>query len=104
MRELTLSAAGMPLVVRTDNGANRLRVNLGIQTGGACVLRWGIGRRPRSPWQCRPRDCWPAGTVAADATAVRTPFQRGKNGEQNLTIELDPPRGPQQLAFVLHLP
>ncbi len=82
------------------------RVTLLLQTDCKtdCVLHWGLSQKPGGPWRAPPRECWPAGTTAFDAQAVRTPFTRNENGQQELRLELAQPCQWRHLVAVLHSP
>ncbi|MBY0525943.1 MAG: hypothetical protein K2R98_21295 [Gemmataceae bacterium] len=104
MQEQVLSAAGCPLVVSTEEGSDCSRVTLKIKSPAEYILHWGVSSRPGGDWRCPPPDCWPDGTVMVDGRAARTPFVQASKDERVLSIHLQPPDSPRNLAFVLYMP
>ena len=88
-------------VVQTANGSG-LSLTIALRHSTDAVLHWGLSRRAGGAWDRPPENYWPRGTTAADAGALRTPFDG--NGRKEVTIHLDPSSPWRGLAFVVYSP
>jgi alpha-glucan,water dikinase len=90
--------------VNSSQIGNRLTVVIGIKNGAECLLHWGLSQRPGGAWQRPSMACWPAHTVEAAGTAVRTPLTLKDKDAREIAIEFDLPAPASHLAFVLFFP
>jgi alpha-glucan,water dikinase len=104
LQEETYDAAGARLAITKDTQDNRLSVTVRVKGSCDCVLHWGLSRQPGAPWKAPPQETWPAGTVAAENRALRTPFTPVSRDESKVTIQFNSPWPRGVLSFVLHLP
>jgi alpha-glucan,water dikinase len=83
-------------------------LTLRVRTDAECVLHWGVRGGPGQPWVRPPEDCRPAGTVATDGAAVRTPFRpdaaSDADGWRSVRLPLGRAWPGRQIAFVLNYP
>jgi alpha-glucan,water dikinase len=88
----------LALGVRRLDG--RAEIELATDVELPLYLHWGLARRTRFDWQLPDRRLWPAGTLAADERAVRTPFVED-NGLRRLHLDLAGVANVRGLCFVL---
>ncbi len=97
---------GEQLAVATCAGAEVVRVHLACDAESPLNLHWGLAWLCHHEWKLPPEDCRPAGTVAVDHLAVRTPFVQ-RDGLQYLELTFRKPAGgagPRGMQFVLYQP
>jgi len=93
---------GEQLAVTTSLTDDTVRVTLVCDAELPLIMHWGVAWQFRHEWQLPPEDLRPAGTVAFDQMAVRTPFVE-RDGLGYLELEFHRP-GPRGLKFVLYQP
>src|SRR5579875_358985 len=93
-------AEGLSVTQRADN--NGLILTIALRHCPDGILHWGLSRRLGGAWERPPENCWPQGTMPADAGAVRTPFTG--DGRKEVIIHLPSPRSWRSLAFVVYSP
>jgi len=95
---------GIKLFVETFEVSDKeVSVAFSLDTDKKCLLHWGVSMDQKG-WQIPPKECWPEGTVKYQgADALQTPFSR-VNGENKVTIKLDPSLNVSSINFALYFP
>lgn len=101
--EAITTQSGVRLRVEQRVEAEQLNLSLAQESGPPCVLHWGMRLSAQSEWASPPTSSWPANSQPFGTNAVRSPLAP-QNGNQRLTIRLQPPVNYAALEFALFFP
>jgi alpha-glucan,water dikinase len=102
VKSISLDGGGQ-LAVAVERTETAITLTLVTDIAGPVLLHWAVQDRMRSPWKLPPADQRPAGTVAFDALAARTPFEE-RDRLHWLELEFKADAAPGGIGCVLFQP